>query len=115
MPRAGPSVETLGYSRKSLPGLGQDELLELKPSLRAGMFIREEKDQAAPSLRELVQEQPALAARLGGEHRRIAPHLRAPGGEQSAMPQPHRQRRDVGLDSSIRVVLTSPSMEQMLR
>jgi hypothetical protein len=40
--------------------VGQDELLEVEPRLRAGMFIREEQDQAAPSLRELVQEQPGL-------------------------------------------------------
>ncbi len=65
-----PSVETLGYSRKSFPGLGHDELLEVEPRLRAGVFIREEEDQAAPPLRELVQEQSALAARPGSEQRR---------------------------------------------
>ena len=65
------------------------------------MFIREEEDQAAPPLRELVQEQPALATRLGGEHRRVAPHLRPPGGEQTAVPQPHRQRRVKALDRPI--------------
>jgi hypothetical protein len=39
-----------------------------------------------------VQEQPALAASLGSEHRRIAPHLRPARGEQPAVPQSHRQR-----------------------
>ena len=90
MLRLVPSVETLGYSRQSLPGLGQNEPLKLEPRLRAGTFIREEEDQATPPLRELMQEEPALAAHLGGEHRRIALHFRPTGGEQSAVPQPHR-------------------------
>jgi hypothetical protein len=50
-----PSVETPGYSRKSLPGLGQNELLEVESRLCAGMFIPEEQDQPGPPLREHVQ------------------------------------------------------------
>ncbi len=43
--------------------MGQDQLFEVVSRLRAGMFIGEEEDQAAPPLRGLVPEQPALAAR----------------------------------------------------
>ena len=44
-------------------GVGHDELLEVEPRLRAGLFIREEEDQMTLSFRELMHEQPRLATR----------------------------------------------------
>lgn len=71
-----PRVETLGESRQVpvgiRPGVGHHALLELKPRLRALVFIQEEEDQTAPALGKPVREQTALAARLGGEYRCVA-------------------------------------------
>lgn len=56
--------------------MGQDAPLAVARCHAAGSLIRQEKGSSwHPPLREFVNEQPALAARLGGEHRRVPPHF----------------------------------------